>query len=392
MHSPRSRLGFDEPAVRRALSGRRVLLTGHTGFKGGWLALWLQQLGADVVGVALPPPAGPSLFETLGIETLVDSRIGDIRTPEGLASVIGDVDADLVFHLAAQAIVRRSFADPVDTFLTNVVGTATVLQASARMPNLRGIVVVTSDKCYDNREWEWGYRETDPMGGADPYSASKGCAELVAASYRHSFFGDPDGPQLATVRAGNVVGGGDWSQDRLVPDIVRATLKGVPVELRNPRSVRPWQHVFDALAGYLTVATRLLEDGDGVAEAWNFGPEQAQEVNVGALADAFVEAWGPGGPTIIHGQAPGPHEARSLALDSAKARNRLGWRPTLGLSDTVALTADWYRAWASQRIDMREFSVDQIAGFVAASAPSSVAFDNQLSASDKDQGVILQCA
>ncbi len=378
-------IGFDDAAIRSALAGRRVLLTGHTGFKGSWLALWLTMLGAKVVGVALPPEPGSSLFCALALDTRIDSRVGDIRVAKDFAEAIDDVDAEVVIHMAAQAIVRRSFADPVDTFLTNVVGTANVLQGATRMPSLKAIVVVTSDKCYENREWAWGYRETDPMGGADPYSASKGCTELVAASYRRSFFGNAQGPQLATVRAGNVIGGGDWSQDRLVPDIVRATLKGAPVELRNPGSTRPWQHVLDALAGYLTVVARLLGDGAAVAEAWNFGPEPAGVVNVGTLADAVVEAWGPGAARIIHGSNAGPHEAGWLALDSSKARARLGWRPALGLSDTVALTVDWYRAWASGRVDMAEFSADQIAGFVAASASRSATSQN-------GSGGMLQCA
>ena len=376
--------GFDEAAVARALAGRRVLLTGHTGFKGGWLALWLQRLGTEVVGIALPPPPGPSLFETLGLADSVDSRIADIADTAGFATALAGFDAELVLHLAAQPIVRRSIVDPVETFRTNVVGTATVLDAARRMPGLRGIVVVTSDKCYENREWPWGYRETDPMGGTDPYSASKGCTELVAASFRKTYFADPAGPQLATVRAGNVIGGGDWAVDRLVPDIVRAGLAGQPVTIRNPNSIRPWQHVLDALAGYLTVAAGLLDDGPSVAEAWNFGPDANGVADVRTLADAVVAAWGPGHPRFVFGDGSGPREAGVLALDSAKARTRLGWRPGLDLDGAVGLTVDWYRTWAAGRADMAAFTRDQIEAYAATPSPHT--------AVTATSGELLQCA
>lgn len=349
-----------------ALRGRRVLLTGHTGFKGGWLALWLRRLGAEVIGVALAPHEGPSFHRAVGLDRLIDDRVGDIRDPRGFADIIRDVDAEIVIHMAAQALVRASYANPADTYLTNVVGTAAVLDAARAMPSLRAIIVVTSDKCYDNREWVWGYRETDSMGGADPYSASKGCQELVAASYRHSFFADPAGPQLATVRAGNVFGGGDWSADRLIPDIVRATLDDVPTIIRNPASVRPWQHVFEALAGYLTLGAALLDDGPRVAEGWNFGPDPDAVVDVETLAGAIQRAWGDGGPRFHFGTvAPGPHEAGVLRLDSTKARSRLGWRPALDLDAAVRLTIDWYKAHAAGDTDMRAFSERQLDHYVA---------------------------
>lgn len=373
--------GFDEVAVRRALAGRRVLVTGHTGFKGGWLALWLRRLGAEVVGVALPPPVGPSLAGAIAIDRQVDSRIGDIRSRDSFAAALAGYDAELVFHMAAQALVRHSIADPVDTFATNVVGTATVLEAARHMPSLKAVVVVTSDKCYDNKEWDWGYRETDPMGGSDPYSASKGCTELVAASYRKTFFAHPGGPQLATVRAGNVIGGGDWSADRLVPDIVRAALKGVPVTIRNPASVRPWQHVLDALAGYLTVASRLV--GGEAGEAWNFGPDTAGVADVATLAGAVADAWGPGGPRFVFGANGDQREARLLSLDSSKARARLGWAPTLDRAATIRFTIDWYRAWAAGQADMTAFTNAQIAAFVA----TGDQHDYELSA-----GKLKQCA
>ena len=356
--------GFDEARVGNALAGRRILLTGHTGFKGGWLALWLRRLGAEVVGVGLQPPPGPSMFAAAGVAQAIDSRFGDIRVPAEFAAAVGDFDAEIVFHLAAQAIVRRSYADPVETFLTNAVGTAVVLDAARRMKSLRAIVVVTSDKCYDNREWAWGYRESDALGGADPYSASKACTELVAASYRRSFFAHPDGAQLATVRAGNVIGGGDWAEDRLLPDIVRAVVADTPVMIRNPASVRPWQHVLDSLGGYLTVAQRLLTDGAAMAEAWNFGPDPRSVVDVERLAGLMARSWGPGGPRFGFGKGGGLHEATLLGLDSSKAAARLGWRPVLDLEQTVALTTDWYRSWIDGRCDMAALSRAQIAAFV----------------------------
>jgi CDP-glucose 4,6-dehydratase len=381
----RSAVRFEEDTVRRAVSGSRVLLTGHTGFKGGWLALWLRRLGAQVVGIALPPPPGPSLHDTIQVDRLLDGRFADIGDPAAFDAALGDFDAEIIFHLAAQAIVRRSIFDPIETFRTNVVGTAVVLEAARRMPSLRSVVVVTSDKCYENREWEWGYRETDPMGGSDPYSASKGCAELVAASYRKTYFSDPAGPRLATVRAGNVIGGGDWAVDRLVPDIVRASLRGEPVQIRNPASVRPWQHVLDALSGYLTVAARLV-DGIDAAEAWNFGPDADSVVSVKTLAERIVEAWGPGHPQFTFGDSIGVREARVLALDSAKARSRLGWRPGLDLASAVDLTVGWYRAWSAGNTDMLAFSSEQLAAFNGFVTPYSTTSGNQTS------GDLLKCA
>ena len=358
--------GFDEAAVRRAVAGRRVLLTGHTGFKGGWLALWLHRLGASVTGIALPPPPGPSLFESAGIASRIDSRLGDIRVPRDFNDAVGSLDADIVIHMAAQAVVRRSHADPIDTWATNVVGTAVVLEAARKMPSLRAIVVITSDKCYENREWEWGYRETDTLGGADPYSASKAGTELVAASYRRSFFAA--GPPLATARAGNVFGGGDWAEDRLVPDIVRAVAADTPVLIRNPGSIRPWQHVLDCLAGYLTLTERLVSHGAAYAGAWNFGPDPAAAITVETLATMMANAWGHGGPRFRFGNVQGPHEARLLALDSARAQVRLGWRPVLAPADAITLTTQWYRAWLAGD-DIAALSAAQLANYVAAATP-----------------------
>jgi CDP-glucose 4,6-dehydratase len=353
--------------LRRAFSGRRVLVTGHTGFKGGWLSLWLSGLGANVTGVSLPAPEGPSFFAAVGLDKIMDHRIGDIRSPDSLAAAAGDVDAEIVIHMAAQALVRKSYQDPADTYLTNVVGTANVLDLARRMPSLRAIIVVTSDKCYENREWLWGYRENDAMGGADPYSSSKGCAELLTAAYRQSYFSGPSAPLLASVRAGNVIGGGDWNADRLVPDIVRAAAAGTPVEIRNPRSIRPWQHVLEPLRGYLLLAERMLSDERDCAEAWNFGPGPDSTVEVAVLANAFKSAWGRGGPEFRFATASGgPHEAGILKLDSTKSRIRLGWEPRLSLGQSVELTVEWYRTHAADPRGLRRLSEAQIGSQMSA--------------------------
>ena len=353
-------------ALVSAYRGKRILVTGHTGFKGGWLCLWLRQLGAEVTGVALHrPPQGPDMFHSVDLGGLVDHRIADIRDAAAFDAACADLRPDLVFHLAAQALVRPSYDDPVETFATNVTGTAVVLDAVRRLPSARGVVVVTSDKCYENREWEWPYRETDALGGADPYSASKGCTELVAAAFRRSYFSSPDGCQLATVRAGNVIGGGDNSLDRLLPDVVRATMAGTAVTIRNPASVRPWQHVLEPLAGYLMLGARLLgEDAPRFAEAWNFGPSADGFIDVEEIARHFQRAWGPGVAQIAFGRRPDdPHEAGLLTLDSSKAHARLGWRPRLSTEEAVTMSAEWYRAYARGNADMRAFSEAQIARY-----------------------------
>ncbi|HUD92658.1 CDP-glucose 4,6-dehydratase [Sphingobium sp.] len=365
---------FDEERLSRALAGRRILLTGHTGFKGGWLALWLRRLGADTTAVALPPcDRGPSLFEAIDVDGLVDHRLCDIRDEAAFAQTVMDLDPDLVIHMAAQALVRPSYVSPVETFQTNVVGTAVVLDAARRFQSLKGVVVVTSDKCYDNQGWDWGYRESDRLGGSDPYSASKGCAELVVDSYRRSFFAEPDSPILASVRAGNVFGGGDWSVDRLVPDIIRAVEAGKPVQIRNPASVRPWQHVLEPLAGYLMLAARMLEGDRTIGGAWNFGPDADATVDVATLAGMVESAWGRGAPNFVFGDpAKSPPEAAILRLDSQKARERLGWRPRLTLADAVALTVEWYRAGLAGRRDLRLLSERQIARYVMGVRPATL--------------------
>jgi CDP-glucose 4,6-dehydratase len=320
--------------------GRKVLLTGHTGFKGSWLALWLQQLGADVTGLSLPPETDPNHWELLKLG--IEEHRFDIRDYASLQKLVTQIQPDVVFHLAAQPLVRRSYADPLTTWGTNVQGTANVLEACRHTPSVKAIVAVTTDKCYENQEWLWGYRENDRLGGHDPYSASKAGSELVAASYRQSYFSKDGAPLLATARAGNVIGGGDWSEDRLIPDLVRASARGESVEIRSPNATRPWQHVLESLTGYLILGQRLLEKKNQFAEAWNFGPDDTGNETVGSVLSRLSANWN---DLRWHLTAsPQPHEAGLLKLDSTKARTLLGWLPVWGLDEALKQTAGWYRA------------------------------------------------
>ena len=337
--------------------GKRVFLTGHTGFKGSWLALWLQSMGAELCGLALAPPSSPNLHTTAGVGAAMQSIVGDIRDLETVRRTMTAFRPEIVFHLAAQALVRTSYAEPVETYATNVMGTVHVLEAARATASVRCIVNVTTDKCYDNREWLWGYREDEAMGGHDPYSSSKGCAELVTAAYRRSFLADA-GVALASARAGNVIGGGDWAVDRLVPDILRAFERGEPVRIRSPGSIRPWQHVLEPLAGYLTLAERLHVDGDGFAEAWNFGPDDDDARPVQWIVERMVERWGEGAGWRVDA-GDHPYEARYLKLDISKARQRLGWRPRWDLGTALTRIVDWHRAWLGGQ-DMHAFSLGQI--------------------------------
>lgn len=344
--------------------GKRVLITGHTGFKGGWLALWLTQLGADVVGYALPPVGAVHLFGALRLQEVLRHEEGDIRDQARLLAVMQSHRPDVVFHLAAQALVRPSYDDPVETYDVNVMGSLKVLECVRRCPSVRAVVMVTTDKCYDNKEWCWAYREIDPMGGHDPYSSSKGAMELMVASYRRSYFsanvaGKP-APAVATVRAGNVIGGGDWSEDRLVPDLVRAFSANAPAVIRNRHAVRPWQHVLQPLRGYLQLAQQLVSSGHDHAEAWNFGPQEDDCQPVGALVQQMTALWGDGRTWVDQTDPDAPHEAHFLKLDSAKARDRLGWRSSCDLPEALRLTVSWYRAHSLGQ-DMRAISLDQIA-------------------------------
>jgi CDP-glucose 4,6-dehydratase len=348
--------------------GRRVLLTGHTGFKGAWLSLWLQSLGAKVTGFSNDVPTQPSLYELAKVGEGMESIEGDVRDPEALAAAMSVAEPEVVIHMAAQSLVRRSFAEPRETYETNVMGTVNVLDGvRVHGKGVRAIVNVTSDKCYENREWEWGYREHEPMGGFDPYSSSKGCAELVTAAFRRSFFAGADGPRLASARAGNVIGGGDWGAERLVPDIMRAALAGEQVRVRNPNSIRPWQHVLNPLSGYLVLAQALWE-GPESAEGWNFGPADEDARPVGWIVQRIAALW-PEDLRSIEDDGPHPHEARYLKLDSSKARARLGWRPGLDLEQTLASIVDWYRELRSGA-DMRAVTLGQIEAFQYAAASS----------------------
>lgn len=350
--------------------GTRVLVTGHTGFKGGWLTLWLASLGARVAGYALEPPTVPSFFAAARVaDALADIR-GDIRDAASTRAAIESFDPQVLFHLAAQPIVRESYRAPVDTYATNVVGTAAVLDACRYAQSLRAIVVVTTDKCYENRAWAWGYRETDALGGHDPYSSSKACVELLCDSFRRSYFAARSTAcGLATARAGNVIGGGDWAPDRLVPDLVRAALGGGETLLRNPHATRPWQHVLEPLHGYLLLAQRLLAAPESYSEAWNFGPAAGDNQTVATVVAKLATFWPDRLRWRVDG-SPQPHEAASLQLDSAKAASLLGWKPRLALDDAVRLTAEWYREFASGQPSLRETTEAQIRYYCAlAEAP-----------------------
>ena len=345
-------------------NGRRVFVTGHTGFKGGWLCLWLNRMGARVTGLSLPAPTEPSLFEQTRLAEIVDHHIGDIRDEHVVLDAIATARPEIVFHLAAQPLVRYSYDNPVETYATNVMGTVHVLEACRKVDSVKAAICVTTDKCYENREWIWPYREEDPMGGHDPYSSSKGAAELAIASYRRSY---PGGLRIASVRAGNVIGGGDWAGDRLIPDILRALIAGERPMIRNPASVRPWQHVLEALSGYIMVAERLLAGDDTAATAWNFGPSEDDTQAVGWIVEQMLDAWG-GGAGGDRGwdqpNAPQPHEAVLLRLDSSKARAALGWRPRLDLNQTLTMIVDWHRLVASGA-DARVMTLAQIDNYAA---------------------------
>ena len=342
--------------------GRRVFLTGHTGFKGGWLSLWLQQLGADVTGYALAPPEPETLFDVARVAEGMDSQIGDVRDLPALSHALDAAAPEIVFHLAAQPLVRRGYQDPVETYGTNVMGTVHLLEAVRRARSVRAVVVVTSDKCYENREWVWGYRETDALGGRDPYSSSKACTELVCAAYRASFFtADGDGPAtaaLATVRAGNVIGGGDRAADRLVPDTLAAFAASRAVRIRHPHAVRPWQHVLDPLAGYLRLARQLFEQGHPWAQAWNFGPDTHNVRTVKHIVERLAELWGPGSRWEAD-IAAHPQEATQLTLDSSRSRVDLGWQPRIDLEAALRMTVEWERARLAGS-DMRLMTLKQI--------------------------------
>ena len=345
--------------------GKRVLLTGHTGFKGSWLSLWLQSMEAQVVGYALAPPSTPSLFEIAQVGKGMTSIIGDIRDLAQLRKLFVEYKPEIVIHMAAQALVRYSYAEPVETYATNVMGTVNLLEAVRSAGGVKAVVNVTSDKCYENREWEWGYRENEAMGGYDPYSNSKGCAELVTAAYRNSYF-HPEkyqthGVAIASGRAGNVIGGGDWAEDRLIPDVMRAITQGKPVNIRNPHAIRPWQHVLEPLSGYLVLAQKLYEEGATCAEGWNFGPSDEDAKPVQWIVEKLTQSWGEGARWELDG-GNHPHEAHYLKLDCSKAKARLAWNPRWHLEQALDAIIEWQRAYRDGN-DMHELTLRQISTY-----------------------------
>ena len=347
-------------------AGRRVFVTGHTGFKGSWLSLWLQSMGAHVTGFALAPPTIPSLFEIAHVGDGMQSITGDVRNLASLQKAMNEARPEIVIHMAAQALVRYSYDNPVETYATNVMGTVHLFEAVRSNPSVKAVVNVTTDKCYENREWIWGYRENEPMGGFDPYSNSKGCAELVTSAYRSSFFNPQSyakhGVALASARAGNVIGGGDWAEDRLIPDIMRAIAQNHPVKIRNPHSIRPWQHVLEPLSGYLLLAQRLYEQGPAFAEGWNFGPNDDDARPVSWLLEQLTGFWGDGASWSLDG-GEHPHEAHYLKLDCAKAKSRLGWQPKWHLDDALSQVVDWQKQYV-QGADMKVFTLSQINAYM----------------------------
>ena len=358
-------------------SGKRVLVTGHTGFKGSWLTLWLNQLGARVTGYSDEVPVSPSVFNLLGLETRIDHRLGNIRNRDRLASVLDEVRPDMVFHLAAQALVLQSHADPVGTFETNTMGMVNLLECIRERPWIEVAVLVTSDKAYRNEEWEWGYRETDYLGGHDPYSGSKSCAELVAHSYHHSFLRDSL-TRTATARAGNVIGGGDWATDRIVPDCIRAWSTQETVNVRRPGSTRPWQHVLEPLSGYLWLGAKLWSDpGNLDGEAFNFGPGPQQDMTVADLLETMANRWPGATWQVPEGDAATEREATLLRLSCDKALRQLDWHAVMQFPSTVALTIDWYRAWQDGGVDLHDFTVSQIEQYMDIARAAGVSWSNE---------------
>jgi CDP-glucose 4,6-dehydratase len=346
-----------------AYAGTRVFVTGHTGFKGAWLTEWLTLLGAEVSGYALEPPTAPNLFDALGLAHRMKHVLGDVRDHDRLSAELRAAQPSIVFHLAAQAIVRRAYGAPRETLETNVMGTVNVLEAARTSSSVRAVVIVTSDKCYDERDGGGPYRETDPMGGRDPYSASKGAAEIVTAAYRSSFFRERIA--VASVSAGNVIGGGDWAADRIIPDCVRAVVAGQPVVVRNPDAVRPWQHVLEPLSGYLRLGRLLLEDGRRFEGPWNFGPLDASEArSVRWLVERFLAEWGSGSWAMPADEGRPQHEAPVLRLDSSKARDQLGWRPVWDAPAAIRQTATWYREFHRAPQGARQLVAEQIDAYV----------------------------
>lgn len=344
---------------------KKVLLTGHTGFKGSWLSVWLQMLGAKVIGYSLPAPTQPSLFDLVQVGDRMTSIVGDVRDLDHLVKTIKNYQPEIVIHMAAQALVRESYKNPAETYAVNVLGTVNVLEAVRQVGGVKALVNVTSDKCYENREWVWGYRENEALGGYDPYSSSKGCSELVTSAYRNSFFHPKDyvqhGVGMATARAGNVIGGGDWASDRLIPDILKAWQTGQKVVIRYPQAIRPWQHVLEPLSGYLTLAEHLYNDGAGYGGAWNFGPHESDAQPVGWIVEQMANLWGQEADWLQETSLQ-PHEANYLKLDCSKARSQLKWQPKLDVKTALTWVVDWTKSLQSGA-NMRDITTHQINQF-----------------------------
>lgn len=340
---------------------KKVFLTGHTGFKGSWLSLWLQDCGAILTGYGLKPNTEPNLFDTTSVAEGMESIIGDVRDLDKLAKAMNDCQPEVVIHMAAQPLVRHSYKNPIETYSTNVMGTVNLFEAVRKTASVRAVVNVTTDKCYENKEWIWGYREDEPMGGHDPYSNSKGCSELVTSAYRNSYFNNMGSAKIATARAGNVIGGGDWAKDRLIPDILKSFEKKEPVIIRNPSATRPWQHVLEPLSGYLTLAERLYADGDDYAEAWNFGSEDVDVKSVKTIIEYLVEHWGTGA-SWVHDTSKQPHEAQHLKLDISKAKNILEWSPKWNLFRALDSIIEWEKAWFENK-DLKALTLKQVHEF-----------------------------
>ena len=348
--------------------GKKIFITGHTGFKGSWLCLWLHHLGAEVTGYALEPPTDPSLFVACDIVRIINSQNGDVRDAVALTKAMQEAQPDIVIHMAAQPLVRDSYKVPVETYEINVMGTVNLLEAVRQTPSVRAVINVTTDKCYENKEWLWGYRENEPMGGYDPYSSSKACSELVTAAYRSSFFTpekyNKHGVALASVRAGNVIGGGDWATDRLIPDCLTALSEGRNIVIRHPEAIRPWQHVLEPLYGYMLLAKKLFNEGSVFAEAWNFGPPQTDAKSVGSIAEKMCEVWG-GGSSVSLDNNPHPHEAMYLKLDCSKAASLLNWHPLWSIDDAIKKIVEWAKAY-QQDADMNQICLKQINDYMEA--------------------------
>ncbi|EHY0935655.1 CDP-glucose 4,6-dehydratase [Vibrio cholerae] len=348
--------------------GKRVFITGHTGFKGGWLSLWLQEMGAIVKGYSLSAPTTPSLFEEAKVWAGMNTEEGDIRDFTHLRQSMYEFKPEIVFHMAAQPLVRLSYHQPMETYSTNVMGTVYLLEAVKQIGGVKAVVNITSDKCYENREWVWGYREDEPMGGYDPYSNSKGCAELVASAYRQSFFNKEQytqhGCALASVRAGNVIGGGDWAEDRLIPDMLKAFSQDQSVEIRSPHAIRPWQHVLEPLSGYIAIAEKLYTDGPDYAEGWNFGPKDEDAKPVEWIVNRLREYWGNGAQWHLSA-GEHPHEAHYLKLDCSKAKMRLNWQPVWDLDTTLEKIVAWQKAWLAKE-DMHQYTINEIKQYMKA--------------------------